>query len=135
MNAAAPTELSIENFEAGNVDAEKFDHRSHVYVAWLYVREFELADAISRFDRALKRLVTQLGAQGKYHATLTWFFMLLIAQRSADGETWVEFCSNNPDLTVNSKDILSRYYSEELLLSDGARKRFILPNKLATGSA
>lgn len=133
MNAATNpgTELSIENFEAGHINAERFDHRSHVFVAWLYVQRFDLAIAIKRFDAALRRLVISLGADSKYHATLTWFFLLLIAQRSAAGETWAEFCTNNADLTANSKDILSHYYSKEMLFSDRARERFMLPDNLA----
>ena len=130
MNVVERPELSIDNFEAGDIDPERFDHRSHIYVAWLYIQQFELADAIGRFDAALRRLVTKLGAQSKYHATLTWFFLLLIAQRSDAGETWADFCAKNSDLTTNSKDVLSLYYSEELLFSDSARKRFMLPNKL-----
>lgn len=127
----ATPELSIENFEAGHIDAERFDHRSHVYVAWLYVQRFDLAVAIKRFDAALRRLVIILGAESKYHATLTWFFLILVAQRSVAGETWADFCSNNSDLTANSKDILAQYYSEEMLFSDAARERFMLPNNLA----
>ena len=74
-------QLTIERFENGNISAEEFDHEAHLYVGWLYVTEFELSDAIARFERALKRLTAKLGVPDKYHATITWFFMLLIAER------------------------------------------------------
>ena len=35
MNTAIMPELSIEAFESGSIDAEAFDHESHVYIAWL----------------------------------------------------------------------------------------------------
>ena len=131
MNAVPTPEFTIESFEASDIDPDRFDHEAHVYVAWLYVSEYPLADAIARFDAGLRRLVTALGAEGKYHATLTWFFLLLIAERIAPDEPWQVFKHRNADLVNDSKQLLSRYYSEEYLFSDRARERFMLPNNLA----
>lgn len=128
MNAAPQPDYSIANFEAGDIDGQHFDHKSHVYVAWLYVQEFEVAEAIGRFDTALRRLVVKLGAVGKYHATLTWFFLLLIAERSEKNEPWHAFSSKNSDLILGSKKLLGRYYSDDYLFSDRARERFVLPD-------
>ena len=132
MNAVANPEFTIDNFEAGAIDPERFDHEAHVYVGWLYVREYELTDAIARFDAGLKRLVIKLGAAGKYHATLTWFFLLLIADRVEENEPWQVFRHRNTDLITNSKELLSRYYSDRNLFSDRARGRFVLPDNLAS---
>jgi len=138
MNAAAHQEsfhpeFTIECFEAADIDPDRFDHEAHVYVAWLYVCEYELTEAIAKFDSGLKRLVIKLGVNGKYHATLTWFFLLLIADRAEEGEPWQVFRQRNADLVTGSKEILSRYYSDEYLLSERARERFVLPDKLASG--
>jgi len=132
MNAAAHTAVTIENFEAGRIDPEQFDHEAHVYVGWLYVQQYELPEAIRRFDTAIKRLANKLGAEGKYHATLTWFYLLLIAERSNDGESWPTFRNNNSDITKNSQATVRRYYSEEFLFSDRARQAFVLPDNLNT---
>ena len=90
-----------------------------------------MPEAITRFDAALKRLVTKVGAESKYHATLTWFFLLLIAERFLPGEPWDAFKQRNDDLLGGSKALLSRYYSEEYLFSNRAREHFVLPNQLA----
>lgn len=132
MNALANPEITIEKFEASDIDPDRFDHEAHVYVGWLYVSEYELPEAIARFDQGLKRLVTRLGAEGKYHATLTWFFLLLIAERAEADEPWQVFRHRNADLITASKEILARYYSEDHLFSDRARGRFVLPDKLAS---
>ena len=133
MNAATNQGLTLENFEAGKIDSQSFDHQSHVYIAWLFVQRFELSDAIKRFAAALRRLVVKLGAQDKYHATITRFFLLLIAERSSGIESWTAFCDANPDLTTNSSAILSRYYTDDALFSNDARSRFVLLKKLARG--
>lgn len=123
--------LSIEQFEAGDVDAGQFDHEAHVYVGWLYVQAFDFAEAVARFDGALRRLTKRLGVPGKYHATITWLFLVLINERALPGETWEEFRSRNETLIRDSKTTLHRYYSDTLLFSDAARRHFVLPDRLA----
>lgn len=131
MNAVAEPQLGIEQFEAGDIDAESFDHEAHVYMGWLYVQAFDLADAVARFDSALRRLTERLGVPGKYHATITWLFLLLINERTIPNESWYTFKSRNEDLLRDSKATLQRYYSDALLFSDEARQHFVLPDKLA----
>ena len=90
--------LTIENFEASHIDGSSFDHRSHIYVAWLYLDAFDTEVAIQRFDAALRRLVVALGAESKYNAMVTWLFLKLIAARKRDDEDWESFASHNEDL-------------------------------------
>lgn len=129
MNAESGQALTIERFESGNIEAARFDHAAHVYVGWLYVTKYELADAITRFDRALRRLTSKLGAPEKYHATITWLFLLLIAERTRANESWQSFESRNPDLIHDSKTMLQGYYSSGRLFSAAARSRFLLPDR------
>jgi len=129
MNTPAYQELTIERFESGDIDADTFDHLAHVYVGWLYIRKYELSEAITRFNAALKRLVAKLGAENKYHTTLTWFFLLLIAERATPNESWKDFERCNDDLIGDSKELLSRYYSDGNLFSERARGQFVLPDQ------
>ena len=121
-------ELTIERFEGGDIDAETFDHESHIYVAWLYLERFPLADAISGFTGALRSLTERLGVPGKYHDTITWFYLLLIAERRDPGADWDEFRSRNGDLFDRSENVLGRYYRADTLASERARCRFVLPD-------
>jgi hypothetical protein len=132
MNAAAKPAFTVDAFENGPIDPDAFDHEAHVYVAWLYLERFPLLEAIAKFDAALRRLTVNLGIPGKYHATITWFFMLLIAERrnNEPGSDWFRFRRDNDDLVSNG-DILQHYYDSETLASDRARQSFVLPDKLA----
>ena len=132
MNAIVTPEFTIEKFEASDIDPDRFNHEAHVYVAWLYVREYELSDAIGRFTAGLKRLVSKFGAEGKYHTTLTWFLTLLIAERIETNEPWVVFKLRNADLMERSKEVLSNYYSDGHLFSKRARERFVLPDNIVS---
>jgi len=89
---------SIEAFEAGDVDPARFDHEAHIYVGWLYLAGHDRDTALSRFDAALRRLTTKIGATKKYNAMITWLFLLLIDERIREGEDWPTFRVRNIDL-------------------------------------
>ncbi len=90
--------LTIARFEAAQLEASRFTHEAHVYVAWLYLREYGAHEALARFDDALRRLVKALGVEAKYNAMITWLFMKLLAERVRAGETWTSFRARNTDL-------------------------------------
>ena len=98
MNKELAEQLTIERFEAGNIDPATFDHEAHIYVAWHYIGTYPRNDAIARFDAALRRLTEKIGATEKYNAMITWLFMLLIAERARTGEDWSAFRTRNSDL-------------------------------------
>jgi hypothetical protein len=134
MNAAALPEVSIEAFESGALDAAAFDHEAHIYMAWLYLEQFPPLQATRRYTRSLKRLTAKLGIPGKYHETITWFFMLLIDERRRNcvAPDWFSFRRNNDDIFARGEEsILRRYYRPETLASDSARRSFVLPDRLA----
>lgn len=98
MDEAFAEQLTIERFEAGDIDPARFDHEAHIYVAWQYVGAYARNDAIVLFDAALRRLTEKIGAPEKYNAMITWLFMLLIAERAREGEDWSAFRTRNSDL-------------------------------------
>ena len=123
--------VNIENLESGAIDAADFGHDAHVYVGWCYLQSLNLVEAIGRFRAALIRLTRKLGVPDKYHETITWFFMIMIAERRRGraADDWAVFRDANADLLTNGSAILRRYYSRERLASDAARQLFLLPDK------
>lgn len=128
MKATNEPNMSIVQFEAGDIDADQFDHQAHVYIGWLYIREYGLCGTLARFDSAIRRLVKKLGAENKYHATITVFFLIIISERSRTGETWESFKMRNADLLQDSRSLLTRHYTEATIFSDDARKHFLMPD-------
>ena len=135
MNALPVPPFTVEMFEAGAIDAQAFDHEAHIYTAWLYLERHSLLEAVDRFSAALRRFTAQLGVPGKYHVTITWFYLFLIEERrqQSGGEDWFCFRRKHKDLFVQGEmNILKRYYSGATLGSDRARRSFVMPDRLAS---
>jgi len=122
----------LAQFVDATLPASQFHHQQHVHVAWLFVRDYGMPAALGEFTAAIKRFAAAKGAHGLYHETITWAFLLLIADRQArtDAATWQEFAAKHPDLLVWKPSILARYYSKDLLASDLARRTFLMPDLL-----
>lgn len=122
----------VEAFESCVLADEDFRHEEHVRVAWTYLSNLPPLEALQRFSTALKRFATHHGADGLYHETITWAYVLLIHERMAQGragESWQHFRVRNPDLMVFKGGALECYYRPETLRSELARRVFVLPDR------
>ena len=120
----------FDRFVDTSLPADQFHHQQHVHVAWMFVREFGMPAALAEFSTAIKRFADAKGAHGLYHETITWAFLLLIADRQArtSPDNWPDFAAANPDLLTWKPSILNRYYSKDLLASDLAKRTFLMPD-------
>ena len=125
----------LRTFEDGTLPGDRFHHREHVRVAWLYLESHPPLAALTRFTESLQRFAITHGAPGLYHETITWAYFFLIHDRrargektGAAGETWEEFADRNPDLLTWKPSILEAYYPKETLFSDLARRVFLWPS-------
>ena len=121
----------MHRFESATLTGDQFPHREHVRVAWLYLREHPLHDVLERFPRHLRALAAALGADGLYHETVTWFFLMLVHDRIARfgcRDSWELFSAENADLLERSSAIMSRHYRPETWQSRVAKERFLLPD-------
>jgi hypothetical protein len=116
----------LAQFEDCTLPPAEFTHRNHVRVAWLYLRELPVLDALTRFVGSLKQYAGSLGASAKYHETITFAFLFLIHERMQSGawQTFDAFAEANADLFG---DVLGRYYAKDVLASELARRTFVLP--------
>jgi hypothetical protein len=119
------------SFEDLTLSPADFSHREHVHMAWIYLREHPLVEVLRIFPENLKRFAASIGKPGLYHETITWAYLMLIAERlerDGRGEAWDAFASRNEDLLSSS--LLARYYPAEVLTSDLARRAFVWPTQV-----
>lgn len=124
----------LRGFEEASLPAEAFHHREHVRVAWLYLRREPAGLALERFAADLRRLAASYGKPGLYHATVTWAWLLLVGERASRSEAAdsERFLDEHPELLAKQPGLLERYYRQETLQSDLARRVFLMPDRLAS---
>jgi hypothetical protein len=121
----------IARFEQGIVDDRGFHHADHVRMAFAYLKEYPVLEAVRRFSSALKTFAVVRGNPQLYHETVTWAYLFLIRERmerTGKDVSWDEFAAANPDLLVWKNGVLDKRYRPEALNSRLAKDIFILPD-------
>ncbi|MGZ3424270.1 MAG: hypothetical protein ACXWUG_13885 [Polyangiales bacterium] len=122
----------VTAFENGTVDPKAFHHREHLYVAWCYLRELPLEEALARYVRNLRALTRTLGVPEKYHATMTWAYLALLdglMQEPELRESFEALANKHPSLFDAKDGMLFDHYDQSELQSEAARRRFVLPSR------
>jgi hypothetical protein len=123
----------LRQFEECTWPLDQWHHRQHVKVAYLYLRQYPLAQAVDRMRESIQRFnaahhVPEALDRG-YHETLTQAWMHLVhftlcqygPAVSAD-----EFFDAHPQLW--QMKVLRFFYTRERLMSAEAKARFIDPD-------
>ena len=121
----------IYRFETDTLGSDPFHHADHVRLAYAYLSEYPVLEALEKFAGALQRFAAARGKPQLYSETITHAYFFLIRERMVRGAAadWEEFAGGNPDLLVWKNGILSRYYREATLRSELARSVFLFPDK------
>ena len=121
----------VRAFEDHTLDPVKFRHREHLYVAWCYLKSLPLEEALARYVRNLQSLTRALGVPQKYHATITWAFVILVHEAMQDpeleGSGFGALLARHPSLL--DQKTLGAYYDKTEIDSPTARARFVLPRR------
>jgi hypothetical protein len=130
----------IEEFEKSRAPGGFFHHADHIRVAFAYLSQCPVLEALQKFSDALRRFAVAQGKPHLYHETITWAYLFLIRERmlrADDPQTWEEFAAQNSDLLTWDKGtsgVLAQYYQPETLASPAARAAFLLPDKPVSAS-
>lgn len=118
-------------FENGSLDPARFNHRLHLSLAWSYLQRDGFPEGALHFRRHLQNYVAKVGAQSKYHETITWAYLVLLNEelclRSSADESFDTMIRRRPDLLDHRNGPIARCYSKSQLDSADARRVFMLP--------
>jgi hypothetical protein len=129
--SAVASATRLEDFEAARIDPAGFRHADHVRIAWELLGACSLPRAMERMADGLRRITALAGKPERYHETITWAWVLRVADRiarSGRGGCFEEFAAAHPDL-LDSK-ALAAWYLDETLASPEARRVFRMPDRL-----
>lgn len=117
-------------FESCTYPPAEFNHRAHVRLAYVYLAEHTVDQALERMRTVILGFIAHHGADPiKYHETLTRAWILAVRhfmERSGDTAGGDDFIDRNPPL-LDSRIMLT-HYSKDLLFSTDARGAFVEPD-------
>jgi hypothetical protein len=101
----------LKQFEAGHL--HEFPHRSHLRMAWIYLRAEGFERGSEQIRVGLRHLTEAHGAPGKYHETISMF--------------WVHLVQHAITLTPEIEDFETFIAAYDHLLDAGLLKRHYSP--------
>jgi len=128
-SAALDDDVFVAQFERCQFPGDQFRHADHLRLAWIYIRKYGCDVAEQRMRQSIQSFARGLRAANKYHETITIFWMRLVdvaIRSSSGGEKFGDFVDVHPWLL--EKDLVLKFYSHELLMSDSARKAWVEPD-------
>ena len=133
MRPMCDDEAFITAFEAGTWPFEKWHHREHIRVAYLYLCRYPYGIALQKMRSGIKALnmahkVPETPTRG-YHETMTQGWMRLTHKTLAEfGKSQSSEVFVQTHAGLLSKDALLSYYTKERILSVEARQGFVEPD-------
>jgi hypothetical protein len=114
----------------GPFHRQPFDHRQHVKFAWTVLEELPLPEATEVVSSEIREFAA-LHAPGKYHETLTQFWVRLVAhtrEHRGVNAQFDEHLARFPILMDSGAQ--TSHYSSTVLWSPLARSEFVEPDLL-----
>lgn len=127
---ALSDEAFIARFEALTLPPQEFDHRGHLRLAWLYLKQYDKNIALQKIVDGIRDYATSLGAPDKFHYTLTRAICLIMLQRQAECQAnrLDQFLALNSDLVDDIRSVVLGFYSPQRIDSEKARCCYLTPD-------
>ena len=71
-------------FHNGTLASSEFKHRGHLRLAWLVLNHHSLEEAARILSSEIQRFAASQGASGRYHETLTRFWVRLVSHAMSE---------------------------------------------------
>ncbi|HSY17728.1 MAG TPA: transketolase C-terminal domain-containing protein [Candidatus Acidoferrales bacterium] len=125
--------IFLEQFESTAWPYQKWRHRQHIKVAYLYLRRYPLAEAQKRISQRIRAFNASKGVAesltGGFHETMTQAWMHLVHYSLCEygaADTADAFYDQNPQLW--GKKVLRYYYTKETYVTEKAKAEFVPPD-------
>jgi hypothetical protein len=120
----------VRGFESCSTGKSEFTHISHLTVAAWYLRRLSLEQATEQMRASLFRFIDHYGIEGKYHETLTVFWMRVVQKRLDELDPTLSLLevANAVIEPFSNSHLVFDYYSQALLWSAEARRTWMQPD-------
>jgi hypothetical protein len=119
-------------FETGTIARDEWRHAEHLVVALCYLKESTLDEATDKMRSGIFNLLRSFGVdlskEMPYHETITVFWMRTAYAYMLMNEKLSFIEMANGLCALYDKDHPLKFYSRDLLFSDGARAEYVEPD-------
>ena len=119
-------------FAGQSLPPELFNHEAHLRLAFLHLQENDPEQAVEIVSRQILEYVKKLGAEDKFHATLTIAAVKVVQHfmKRAPLESFEALLRRFPRLSTHFKELITSHYSEDIFTNPTARKQYMEPDLL-----
>lgn len=130
MKTDAEIEALVLAFEDGSLPKANWTHQAHLAAALWYLRRHPREDATRRIRDGIKAYNARHGNAAGDHETITLAWVAVVARFLAEHDHGQPIPALMAALldTCGGRDQLLRYDSEEVLMSDQARRTWVPPD-------
>ncbi len=109
-----------------------FSHEAHLRLAWIHLKKHGLETAIATVCDQLTNYVNHLGAQDKYHKTVTVAAVIIVHHfmQRANTDNFFDFVLKFPKLKKDFKGLIESHYSFNIFQSEEAKGSYLEPDLL-----
>ncbi len=120
----------IQQFKAATLEPSLFNHEAHLHLAYLYIQKFGLEKAIDEICQDLKNYVKQVGAENKYHHTLTVAAIQIVNHfmQKSNSNNFHDFIHEFPRLKTSFKELIQQHYSFDIFQNEMSKEKFLEPD-------
>lgn len=115
-------------FDNCTLPPELFDHKAHLRLAWLQIKQHGLDRALENCCEQISRFACFHGDHQKFNKTITNASVYAVNHFMADESSFEEFIERNPQLLSDLKTLINSHYSYDIFTVENARKNFIEPD-------
>ena len=122
----------LQQFKDCSLPPAIFSHEAHLRLAWLNIYREGMEKAEKAIQEQIERFVAHVGAQHKYHKTLTIAAIKAVGHfmEKSTTDNFPDFISENPQLKKDFKSLINSHYSFDIFSSEEARTSYVEPDVL-----
>lgn len=127
------SDLEFEDaFSNCTIDPKIFSHEAHLRLAWIHINKYGVESAIVNIRQQLRDYVKSVGAEDKYHETITIASIRAVNHfiKKSKTDSFSDFIDENNQLLNNFKNLLLTHYRTDIFNSKVAKETFIEPEKI-----
>lgn len=109
-----------------------FSHEAHLRLAWIHISKYGLDQALENVQAQLQRYVKHVGAEDKYHCTLTTVGVRVVYHflKRSEADDFASFIAQFPRLKSDFKGLIESHYSFNVFSSAEAKNQYVEPDLL-----